>query len=252
MKSSIKHFTHIITFLVASILTLQLACAAGTRYESVPVKAPPAAVAVVENEATLSVDETVGEEPVPDPETETEEVPPEDEEVVEEASEPVPEPEPPAACSYCGSTGHAQSKCALHSVEQRGAVGRWVIPSVGVDVACFSYVLGVDDGDYGQAIGDAPDSAAYSAYGSQYLIADHNYQGFSAIAYCSVGTKAYMDVGTSRTEYVCTGIEYGHNTSTTITDDEYNDIAYDNSGGITLYTCKNGWQNIVIVYFTPA
>ena len=251
MKSSIKHFACIITFLVTSILTLQLACATETRPVDVPEKEPPAAVAVVEEETPQPVDETVGEEPAPNAEPEPEESPPE-EEVVEEVPEPVPEPEPPAACSYCGSAGHTQSKCALHSVEQRGAVGRWVIPSVGVDVACFSYVLGVDDGDYGQAIGDAPDSAAYSAYGSQYLIADHNYQGFSAIAYCSVGTKAYMDVGTSRTEYVCTGIEYGHNMSTSITDEDGNDIAYNNSGGITLYTCRNGWQNIVIVYFTPA
>lgn len=250
MKNKIKHFTHIITFLVASTLTLQLACATETRPVNLPAEEPPSAVAVVEDEATLPVDEPLDEDPVPDAEPEPEEVPPE--EVVEAPPEPVPEPEPPAACSYCGSTEHTQSKCALHSVEQRGAVGRWVIPSVGVDVACFSYVLGVDDGDYGQAIGDAPDSAAYSAYGSQYLIADHNYQGFSAIEYCSVGTKAYMNVGTSRTEYVCTGIEYGHNTSTTITDDKYNDIAYGNSGGVTLYTCRNGWQNIVIVYFTPA
>ena len=60
-----------------------------------------------------------------------------------------------------------------------------------------------------------------------------------------------MDYGNSRTEYVCTGVEYGHNEGTELTDNDGNDVAYNNSGGITLYTCYNGWQNVVIAYFTP-
>lgn len=170
------------------------------------------------------------------------------------AATPVPEPAPEtaAACSYCGSAGHSQNRCAVYAVEQRGAVGRWSIPSIGIDVACFTYVLGSDSFEYGQAICDAADSAGYSAYGSQYLIADHNYQGFSAIANCAVGAVGYLDYGNSRTEYVCTGVEYGHNEGTELTDNDGNDVAYNNSGGITLYTCYNGWQNIVIVYFAPA
>ena len=82
-------------------------------------------------------------------------------------------------------------------------------------------------------------------------MADHNDQGFSAIANCAVGAVGYMDYGNSRTEYVCTGVEYGHNEGTELTDNDGNDVAYNNSGGITLYTCYNGWQNVVIVYFTP-
>lgn len=112
-----------------------------------------------------------------DSDTPTEEIPTPAGEPSVAPSVPEPAPETAAACSYCGSAGHSQNRCAVYAVEQRGAVGRWSIPSIGIDVACFTYVLGSDSFEYGQAICDAANSAGYSAYGSQYLIADHNYQG---------------------------------------------------------------------------
>jgi len=149
----------------------------------------------------------------------------------------------PIICDYCGAEGHTKSYCAKRAVAN-GAAGRWKIPGVGVNVACYYSAS--------QSVCDARDSACYFEYGSQMVIADHVNQGFNAIKSCSVGTVAYMDTGNGMQKYVCTGIIKGHNTGPQLTDADYNDIWSMNPGGITCYTCNDCWQNITIVFFQPA
>ncbi len=153
--------------------------------------------------------------------------------VIEEIIEP--------ACGYCGSTEHIDSKyCAIKAID-KGAIGRWSIPRVGVDVAAYA--------GYDQAITDAKDSANYIAFGSQHLIADHRHQGFNAIKSCEVGDIAFLDIGTEIKEYVCTGVILGYNTRTDLVDEDYNSVANVNPGGITCYTCNANQTSVTIVFF---
>lgn len=148
-------------------------------------------------------------------------------------------------CSYCGSTEHAKAYCAKRSVAN-GAIGRWVIPDVGVNVACY------DSNE--QSVCDRKDSAAswQNGAGLQRFIADHWNQGFDAIKKCVVGTKAYMDNGETKTWYVCTSVEDGHNTGLGLVDNNYQAFEDRNQGGMTCYTCNGNWKNIKIVFFAPA
>lgn len=149
----------------------------------------------------------------------------------------------PIVCGYCSESGHTSSYCAKKSAS-KGALGRWVIPDVGVNVACYE--------SRDQSVCDAKDSAAVFGYGETTLIADHNNQGFSAIRRCKAGTKAYMDTGSGRQEYVCTSVLQGHNTGTQLTDANGNDLNKANAGGFTCYTCNDNWRNITIAFFEPA
>lgn len=79
------------------------------------------------------------------------------EEVVETASEVEAEDPPIPCCSYCGSVDHSYDYCGQRSVD-KGAVGRLVIPSVGINVA-FYYVDKVyENVDLAQRVTDAWDT----------------------------------------------------------------------------------------------
>jgi len=155
-------------------------------------------------------------------------------------------------CSYCGSANHTTARCAKKAVEQRGALGRWRIPSVGVDVACF----------YGpiQANCDAADSACYWNAGSTIVVADHNYQGFNAIKKCNVGDIAYLDTGDGIQKYICTGKEIGTNKkecwdgvySCTLRYADGTIVEFANRGGLICYTCNESYRSVTIVTFRPA
>lgn len=148
----------------------------------------------------------------------------------------------PILCDYCGSQNHMSYRCANKSVSN-GAIGRWIIPDVGVDVACYA--------SDSQSVCDAQDSACYFAEGVQKLIADHDSQGFQGIKYCSVGTLAYMDQGNgSRKAYVCTDVFSGHNNGQ-ITDAAGNPVSEMNDGGIACYTCDGSSENVVVAFFQP-
>lgn len=128
--------------------------------------------------------------------------------------------------------------------QRKRMVGRWVIPSLGVDVATFHSME--------QSVVDASDSAAMFVFGDMKVIADHWNQGFEVIKKCTVGTKAYFDTGDKKTEYICTRSFSGHNQKTDMTDDNYNSVLYGcNTDGITCYTCNGNWKNIWIVFFQP-
>lgn len=181
--------------------------------------------------------------------TEVEETPPtEPAEKPSSPSELASKPSP-ACCSYCGSQDHSYNYCAQRFVDN-GAMGRWIIPGVGINVACYQPTTA-----YGQDITDAWDSAAYFGYAGLDIIADHSNQEFSALKHVSVGMEAYMDYGSYRQKYVCTRFEYGHNDGDYLMDADYNQIypVYSdyNTGGITCYTCNGNWQNIILVSFQP-
>lgn len=175
--------------------------------------------------------------------------------VIEPEPAPTPEPEVPVkaeppkpqkmSCDYCGAETHPWGMACPVKAVDNGAVGRWIIPDVGVDVAIYE---GRD-----QAITDAADSANYFELGSMFVIGDHNDQGFSVIRNCSVGTIAYLHNGSTPQQYICTAVFQGHNSKKDLTDLDGNSVSDQNPGGITCYTCDGSdWRNVIIVFFQPA
>lgn len=122
-------------------------------------------------------------------------------------------------------------------------VGRLVIPSVGIDVACYA--------GYEQEIVDAKNSAAYFYGYGHIIIGDHKNQGFSAIKSCSTGTKAKMITNNGTETYTCVGKIQGHNTGYELTDANYASIKNLYPGAIACYTCNDNWKNVTIVFFMP-
>lgn len=145
-------------------------------------------------------------------------------------------------CNYCNSAGHGDLYCPRKAVED-GALGRWVIPGVGVNVACYTA------SDDAQAITDAKDSAAVVKKSNMMLLADHNYQGFNVIKKCELGTIAYMYTGFGMQKYVCTDILVGYNTGSDLVDLDGNIIEFE--GGFTNYTCHFFSDKITVVHFAP-
>lgn len=138
------------------------------------------------------------------------------------------------------------STCSMVGEEIRkreNMQGRFYIPDVDIDVACFN--------GQSQEYTDAIDSASYFSLGSMNVIADHNNQGFNRISDCVLGTSAYFVTENECLEFVCTASFDGHNTDSGLTNSDYVSIHYDNEGGITCYTCKENWQNIRVVFFQP-
>ena len=164
-------------------------------------------------------------------------------EIIEEPS--------PSCCSYCGSQNHSYDYCAQRSIDN-GAVGRWVIPSVGINVAAYH---GEPSGEEAkQEICDRWDSAVYFLYHYRIpLIADHSNQEFSPLKYVSVGDEAYMDYGSYEQRYICTRVAYVYYNNGTICDENWTPIhTYDyNEGGIVCQTCNGSVQNIILVSFQP-
>lgn len=147
-------------------------------------------------------------------------------------------------CLYCGSFDHLIDVCVEKAVAN-GAEGRWIIPDVGIDVACYP--------SNEQSVCDSADSACYFSYGDQTIIADHDYQGFSALFNCKEGTLAYLSTAEGIKKYKCTRVFNGHNRHTQpyLTDIEGNSLRCGyNTGGITCYTCNGHWENIFICFFT--
>lgn len=145
-------------------------------------------------------------------------------------------------CSYCEVEGHGNRFCPTKASDE-GAFGRWVIPDVGVNVACYMTT------DKAQEITDAKDSAALIRRSNATLLADHNYQGFDAINKCVVGTVAYMYTGARVQKYVCTDVLEGYNAGTHLTDVQGNTVKFAGAGGYTNYTCHFFSDKITIVHF---
>ena len=132
----------------------------------------------------------------------------------------------------------------VNNVGGNGAyVGRWVIPSTGVNVACYA--------SGSQATVDAYDSASYYRGYGHTVVGDHNNQGFNAIKLCEVGTMAYLETPTGRIIYTCVGKITGHNTGVILADDNYNSIDSIFPGTLVCYTCNDNWRNVTLVFFSP-
>lgn len=171
-----------------------------------------------------------------------------DPDAVEEVQEVVP-----TVCSYCGSENHSSSLCALRSIDN-GAYCRWVIPSVGCNVATYAVSYN-ESASYIQEVTDRSDSAVIMTCDGVSVIADHNNQGFWGLHNVSVGTTAYMDFGDSTRSYECFRVDYGHNTEENrMYDGNGNVMRYNNfpAGTIICYTCLDHWTNIYITYWTPS
>lgn len=238
---------------------------AGTSIESNPITVISTAESSDIPAELIPEPADVSEEPVTPAE------PADPEPIIEQEATPVNENVPeietipePTACSYCCSSDHSATYCATMAIEQRGAVGRWRIPSVGVDVALFD--PGNTLGAVNQAIVDAADSASYYllaasepplCYNDTFIIADHKHQGFNAIKSCTVGTEAYLDNGYTVQKYICTDIDIGSNSYY----EPWGDgvlmfsngvpIAIVDPGGIVCYTCNENSRSITIVCFQP-
>ena len=147
-----------------------------------------------------------------------------------------------AVCSRCG--GALNTQACMENTMARGAVGRWVISGVGVDVALFQ--------SNSQTTVDRADSAAYFYYGSALIIADHCYQGFDRIESCYKGMTAYVETASGVQQYVCVDAFQGSNTGAELLDPQGRNVAQYNGGNIICYTClSTGWQNVMIVVFAP-
>lgn len=174
-------------------------------------------------------------------------------EVIEEMTEVKIEEVPSSFCDYCGSEDHSFAYCVQHSIDN-GAVGRWIIPNVGINVACYpARGYTAEELAYQQAVVDAADSASIVETNAFDFIGDHSNQSFSALKYVNVGDEAYMDYGSYQQKYVCTKFVYGHNYNGRLTDAdciEIEDYSF-NDGGITCYTCNGCSQNIILVCFQP-
>lgn len=139
------------------------------------------------------------------------------------------------------TTTPTPASIAAECASRPGMYGRLRIPSVGINVAVFSI--------NSQATIDARDSAAIYGGNGGTTIADHQNQGFRAIANCVPGsTVAYIDTPEGTQRYICSVRMTGHNVSTALTDDALNVFTY---GGLIMYTCRDNSYNIWIVCFDP-
>lgn len=143
----------------------------------------------------------------------------------------------PAVSTTVPSPTSIAAECA----SRPGMYGRLRIPSVGINVAVFSV--------NSQATIDALDSAAIYGGNGGTTIADHQNQGFRAIANCVPGsTVAYIDTPEGTQKYICSVRMTGHNVTTALTDESLNVFTY---GGLIMYTCRDNSYNIWIVCFDP-
>lgn len=143
----------------------------------------------------------------------------------------------PAVSTTVPSPTSIAAECA----SRPGMYGRLRVPSVGINVAVFSV--------NSQATIDALDSAAIYGGNGGTTIADHQNQGFRAIANCVPGsTVAYIDTPEGTQKYICSVRMTGHNVTTALTDESLNVFTY---GGLIMYTCRDNSYNIWIVCFDP-
>lgn len=131
---------------------------------------------------------------------------------------------------------------------RKGLIGRLYIPSVGINLAIREPTNDTE----AQKFVDEKDSAAIFWRGDARIVADHNNQGFANLSKVSIGDSAEMILKDgSSISYIVVNKFTGHNTGPELTDDDYNCIYDDNIGGLTLYTCYAGWENIWVVYLQP-
>lgn len=138
-----------------------------------------------------------------------------------------------------------------------GSSGRLEIPELDISVPLYDTSVGS-----AQRIVDNLDSAVYLRWGNgQIAIADHSNQAnFSNLEHAKAGeSKAFIDSGTSRVQYVCYRSQVGHIKTdvggNSIFDEAWNPVFWQNAGGLTIYTCIHrsapNIMDIRLTYWKP-
>ena len=123
-----------------------------------------------------------------------------------------------------------------------GMIGRFYVPSVGIDVALFA-VNGLPAAQY---VVDAADSCAYmtESVPGAVVLADHSNQDFGALRSVTTGMKAQIVTANGTINLVASSVTNGHN-YTYLTDG--NGTPLQPFAPYFAYTCLDNWQNIRIV-----
>ena len=144
-----------------------------------------------------------------------------------------------------------QQKLQVAAVNQ-GDAGNICIPDLGIDTALYNCNIHTLPGaeDVAQEVCDRENSAVYFADCAQPIIADHNYQGFSALANAQ-GKYMYLTHEAVCTRYLCTGVYSGINQETDVI---CNGTSIINSriASLVAYTCNTSWRDIWVATFEPA
>lgn len=147
-------------------------------------------------------------------------------------------------CVYCGEVMDeatlSYTSVVMNDINNRGAIGRLNIPSLGIDVALFA--------SNSQYICDCEDSANYFYYNGAYMICDHNYQGFSPLEWVSCGTAIYITTEYGTSTYYVTGSDYAlynagrlYDVSGTVSFTQWMP-----SCSLILKTCASGGRDILV------
>ena len=116
-----------------------------------------------------------------------------------------------------------------------GTYGRLYVS--GHSVALYDYNVNTSSGSSLQEIVNADDSAAYYRNKGRLVIADHNYQGFSILAYLTEGDTAYIQFPDgSAIGYTLIKKSKGYNTGPDLVDTEGNSF-FGMDSDIIMYTC---------------
>ena len=116
-----------------------------------------------------------------------------------------------------------------------GTFGRLYVS--GYSVALYDYNVNTNSSSSLQTIVNNADSAAYYKNYNKLVIADHNYQGFSVLAYLTEGDTSYIKFENGSTiKYRLIKKSKGYNTGPDLVDTEGNSFFNMNSD-IIMYTC---------------
>lgn len=117
--------------------------------------------------------------------------------------------------------------------------GRLYVPDAKIDVALYV--------GFSQGICDRQDSANIFSFATDEgkTIADHSNQEFRKLFSVKVGTEGYIELKNGEIiNIVCTDVFNGHNDGVCIVDEEGNNVM--DIADYMMYTCRNGWQNVII------
>lgn len=130
--------------------------------------------------------------------------------------------------------------------EKLGTLGRLYIPEVNLSVAVYYANVWGDENYNAQTIVDRKDSAAFYELGRQYIIADHNYQGFKKLESVKIGTTAYIKLQNGSMVNIRVKDKFiGKNLSYDLVDSEGTSIQ-DMDKSLIMYTCYNNNKNILV------
>lgn len=159
-----------------------------------------------------------------------------------------------------GTKEEYEAKLAEQALQQKlqaaaanqGNVGNICVPDLGLDTALYScYICTTpEEANVSQAICDRGDSACYFLDTAQPILADHNFQGFSALAN-AYGKYMYLTRGSTVTRYICTGVYSGVNTGSDLFCNGTS-VVSNRIASLVAYTCHTSWQDIWVVTFEPA